>query len=100
MDNAYIGPHPPGDDGRRYTSKACLNIYLSRPSTNVTYAKFLKRRLPPKNAPGGMFNPKVFKSLPFTVYCFSSLVTFLGLYTGSHLPHYPYVGYPCLRLST
>jgi len=30
---------------------------------------------------GGLFNPKAFRVPAFTVYCFSTLVVFLGVYT-------------------
>ncbi|KAK7025062.1 MFS domain-containing protein [Favolaschia claudopus] len=39
------------------------------------------RRLPAKNVKGGLFNPQAFRSAPFTVYCLSGFVSFLGLYT-------------------
>jgi hypothetical protein len=41
----------------------------------------LKRRLPAKNAAGGLFNPKAFKMPAFTLYCLSTLVGFLGMYS-------------------
>ncbi|KAJ7252471.1 major facilitator superfamily domain-containing protein [Mycena rebaudengoi] len=41
----------------------------------------LARRLPPKDVKGGLFNFHAFKSAPFTVYCLSGFVAFLGLYT-------------------
>ncbi|KAF9461812.1 MFS general substrate transporter [Collybia nuda] len=41
----------------------------------------LRRRLPPINSPGGLLNLKAFKSAPFTFYCLSAFVIFLGLYT-------------------
>ncbi|KAF7296027.1 MFS domain-containing protein [Mycena kentingensis (nom. inval.)] len=41
----------------------------------------VRRRLPPKRVPGGLLNPVAFKSLPYTVYCFSGVIAFLGLYT-------------------
>lgn len=41
----------------------------------------LKRRLPAKNIAGGLFNPKAFKIHALTVYCFSILVAFLGMYS-------------------
>ncbi|KAL1743145.1 major facilitator superfamily domain-containing protein [Schizophyllum fasciatum] len=41
----------------------------------------LRRRLPPKKVAGGLVNPKAFKSAPFTIYCLSGVVAFLGLYT-------------------
>ncbi|KAJ3839071.1 major facilitator superfamily domain-containing protein [Lentinula raphanica] len=41
----------------------------------------LARRLPPKRLSGGMLHFAAFKSAPYSVYCASSLVAFLGLYT-------------------
>lgn len=41
----------------------------------------LKRRLPPVNVKGGLFNLRVFKSAPFCTYTTSSFIAFLGLYT-------------------
>ncbi|KAJ3737838.1 major facilitator superfamily domain-containing protein, partial [Lentinula guzmanii] len=41
----------------------------------------LARRLPPKRISGGMFHFAAFKSAPYSVYCISSLIAFLGLYT-------------------
>ncbi|KDQ61310.1 hypothetical protein JAAARDRAFT_32317 [Jaapia argillacea MUCL 33604] len=41
----------------------------------------LRRRLPPVNISGGLFNWKAFKSAPFTIYVFTCFVAFLGLYT-------------------
>ncbi|KAH9484578.1 Aspyridones efflux protein apdF [Psilocybe cubensis] len=42
----------------------------------------LKRRLPPKKVAGGLLNLAAFKSAPYSVYCASAFVTFLGIYTG------------------
>jgi len=52
-------------------------LLLALGSANLT----LRRRLPPKKAPGGLLNLRAFKSAPFTIYCLSAFVTFLGLYT-------------------
>ncbi|KAK2467593.1 hypothetical protein APHAL10511_000448 [Amanita phalloides] len=41
----------------------------------------MKRRLPPKNVPGGLLNLSAFRSPAFTIYCISAFTTFLGLYT-------------------
>ncbi|KXN87189.1 Riboflavin transporter MCH5 [Leucoagaricus sp. SymC.cos] len=41
----------------------------------------LKRRLPPVNVKGGLLNLAAFKDPPFTIYCLSSFLTFLGIYT-------------------
>jgi hypothetical protein len=40
----------------------------------------LARRLPPKNVKGGLFNLQAFRSAPFTIYCLSGFVSFLGWY--------------------
>ncbi|KAJ7589158.1 major facilitator superfamily domain-containing protein [Mycena floridula] len=42
---------------------------------------FVRRRLAPQNVSGGLFNWRAFKSAPFSVYCASSFVNFLGVYT-------------------
>lgn len=41
----------------------------------------LKRRLPPINVRGGLFNLKAFRNKAFTVYCISGIMALLGLYT-------------------
>ncbi|KAF5370194.1 hypothetical protein D9757_010621 [Collybiopsis confluens] len=41
----------------------------------------LQRRLPPKRASGGLFNLAAFRAAPFSVYCASSFIAFLGMYT-------------------
>ncbi|KAG2150668.1 MFS general substrate transporter [Suillus bovinus] len=41
----------------------------------------LKRRLPPVNVRGGLFNLKAFRNKAFTIYCISGIVILLGLYT-------------------
>lgn len=41
----------------------------------------LKRRLAPRNLPGGLFNFAVFKNAAFSVYCASGFTTFMGIYT-------------------
>ncbi|KAI0797521.1 MFS general substrate transporter [Abortiporus biennis] len=45
--------------------------------TNLT----LERRLPPKTVVGPFINLTAFRNKAYTMYCFSSLVAFLGLYT-------------------
>ncbi|KAJ7198605.1 MFS general substrate transporter, partial [Mycena pura] len=40
----------------------------------------VRRRLPPKHVPGGLFNPAAFKNPAYTIYCMSGVVAFLGLY--------------------
>ncbi|KXN82264.1 Riboflavin transporter MCH5 [Leucoagaricus sp. SymC.cos] len=47
----------------------------------ISLRKTLKRRLPPVNIKGGLFNFAVFKDLPYTLYCFASFMIFLGIYT-------------------
>ncbi|KAG1863604.1 MFS general substrate transporter [Suillus subalutaceus] len=42
---------------------------------------FLKRRLPPVNVRGGLFNLKAFRNKAYSTYCVSGLVILLGLYT-------------------
>ncbi|KAG2357010.1 MFS general substrate transporter [Suillus spraguei] len=42
---------------------------------------FLKRRLPPVNARGGLFNLKAFRNKAYSVYCLSGVMILLGLYT-------------------
>ncbi|KAF9443207.1 MFS general substrate transporter [Macrolepiota fuliginosa MF-IS2] len=41
----------------------------------------MKPRLPPVNIKGGLLNLAAFNDAAFTVYCISSLTTFLGIYT-------------------
>lgn len=41
----------------------------------------LKRRLPPVNVRGGLFNLKAFRNTAYTIYCISGILGFLGLYT-------------------
>ncbi|KAG1815197.1 major facilitator superfamily domain-containing protein [Suillus subaureus] len=42
---------------------------------------FLKRRLPPVNVRGGLFNLKVFRNAAYSIFCISGIMAFLGLYT-------------------
>lgn len=64
-------------------------ILFSCTISNLT----LRRRLPPKNVEGGLWNLAAFKSPAFTVYCLGSFVAFLGLYTGT------YFGKPSVSLT-
>ncbi|KAG1741426.1 MFS general substrate transporter [Suillus paluster] len=41
----------------------------------------LKRRLPPVNVHGGLFNLKVFRNMAYSIYCISGIMVFWGLYT-------------------
>lgn len=47
------------------------------------FPKLLKRRLPPVNVRGGLFNLKAFRNTAYTIYCISGILGFLGLYTGA-----------------
>jgi len=50
-------------------------------STLTLANMFLRRRLAAQNVSGGLFNWKAFKSAPYSVYCASTFVNFLGVYT-------------------
>jgi len=52
-------------------------LFLSMGVTNLT----IRRRLPPTNISGGLFNIKQFKSPAFTVYTIAGFVVLLGLDT-------------------
>ncbi|KAG1741424.1 MFS general substrate transporter [Suillus paluster] len=41
----------------------------------------LKRRLPPANVRGGLFNLEVFRNTAYSIFCISGIMVFLGLYT-------------------
>ncbi|KAG1734328.1 MFS general substrate transporter [Suillus lakei] len=41
----------------------------------------LKRRLPPADVRGGLFNLKAFRNKAYTIYCISGIIILLGLYT-------------------
>ncbi|KAG2154110.1 major facilitator superfamily domain-containing protein [Suillus clintonianus] len=41
----------------------------------------MKRRLPPVNVRGGLFNLKAFRNRAYTMYCMSGIMIVLGLYT-------------------
>ncbi|KAF9447969.1 MFS general substrate transporter [Macrolepiota fuliginosa MF-IS2] len=41
----------------------------------------MKRRLPPINVKGGLFNFAAFKSVTYTIYCISAFLVFLGILT-------------------
>ncbi|KAF8637737.1 hypothetical protein AX17_002612 [Amanita inopinata Kibby_2008] len=41
----------------------------------------IRRRLPPRNVPGGLLNLAAFRSPAYTIYCLSAFTTFLGIYT-------------------
>ncbi|KAG1782396.1 MFS general substrate transporter [Suillus placidus] len=42
---------------------------------------FLKRRLPPVNVRGGLFNLKAFRNKAYSTYCVSGIMILLGFYT-------------------
>ncbi|KAJ7087713.1 major facilitator superfamily domain-containing protein [Mycena crocata] len=64
--------------GFQWTMRICgFMLLLTLGFANLTLA----RRLPPKNVKGGLFNLAAFKSAPFSVFCVSGLMAFLGLYT-------------------
>ncbi|KAG1863613.1 MFS general substrate transporter [Suillus subalutaceus] len=42
---------------------------------------FLKRRLPPVNVRGGLFNLKAFRDKAYSTYCISATIILLGFYT-------------------
>ncbi|KAG2157000.1 major facilitator superfamily domain-containing protein [Suillus clintonianus] len=46
-------------------------------------ANLMKRRLPPVNVHGGLFNLKAFRNRAYTMYCISGIMIVLGLYTGT-----------------
>ncbi|KAG1831883.1 MFS general substrate transporter [Suillus variegatus] len=50
-------------------------------SSGYMFPKLLKRRLPPVNVRGGLFNLKAFRNTAYTIYCISGILGFLGLYT-------------------
>ena len=41
----------------------------------------MRRRLPPKDIAGGLFHFSAFKSPAFSIYCLSTVVSYLGFYT-------------------
>jgi len=50
-------------------------------ATTGTANLILRRRLPPKNVKGGLFNLPAFKSAPYSFYAAAMCVGFLGMYT-------------------
>ncbi|KAG8886899.1 hypothetical protein FRB98_000815 [Tulasnella sp. 332] len=49
---------------------------------HLTLANILvRRRLPPSNVSGGLFNLRAFRSAPYSLYVVASTVAFLGIYT-------------------
>ena len=42
----------------------------------------MKRRLPPKKTPGGIFNLKAFKFIPYTTYLLAVCLCFAGIFNG------------------
>jgi MCP family monocarboxylic acid transporter-like MFS transporter 10 len=46
----------------------------------------VKKRLPPKNVKGGLFNFRIFLNVAFTLYGMACMIGFLGIYTGVFVP--------------
>lgn len=64
--------------GFRWTVRAFGLILMAAMGTaNI----FLKRRLPPVDVRGGLFNFKAFRNKAYSTYCVSGIVILLGLYT-------------------
>ncbi|KAK0467810.1 major facilitator superfamily domain-containing protein [Desarmillaria tabescens] len=55
---------------------ACILVF-SMGIANLT----MRRRLPPANSSGGIFNLKAFTNTPYTLWCLSTFTAFLGIYT-------------------
>jgi len=43
----------------------------------------VKKRLPPKDVKGGLFNFRIFLNVAFTLFGIACIVGFLGIYTGA-----------------
>ncbi|KAJ7647717.1 major facilitator superfamily domain-containing protein [Roridomyces roridus] len=52
-------------------------LVFSLGTANLT----VRRRLPPKHVPGGLFHFAAFKNPAYSVYCVSAIMAFLGIYT-------------------
>ncbi|KAG9001793.1 hypothetical protein FRB90_011541 [Tulasnella sp. 427] len=64
--------------GRKWTMRiAGLIILVVQGVANL----LIKRRLPGTNHPGGLTNPRAFKSIPYSLYVLGAFVGFLGMYT-------------------
>ncbi|KAF9519672.1 hypothetical protein BS47DRAFT_1358009 [Hydnum rufescens UP504] len=64
--------------GFRWTMRIMAFLFVATLGiANIT----LRRRLPPKNAKGGLFNFPAFKNMPYTLYTASACIGFLGIYT-------------------
>ncbi|KAG8939969.1 hypothetical protein FRC04_005782 [Tulasnella sp. 424] len=64
--------------GRKWTMRIVGLIILAvQGVANLLVA----RRLPATNHPGGLTNPRAFKSIPYSLYVLGSFVGFLGMYT-------------------
>ncbi|KAF9518774.1 hypothetical protein BS47DRAFT_1325097 [Hydnum rufescens UP504] len=64
--------------GFPWTMRITALIFIATTGTaNIT----LRRRLPPKNVKGGLFNLPAFRSMPYTLYTASMCVGLLGIYT-------------------
>lgn len=64
----------------------CVNLVrccLWRKLSNLPFdVQFMRRRLPPVNISGGIFNFKAFKYPPFSIYLIGTSLCFLGIFTG------------------
>ncbi|KAG8958684.1 hypothetical protein FRC03_008912 [Tulasnella sp. 419] len=64
--------------GFKWTMRILGFILLVLLTINIA---LVKRRLPPINVSGGLFNWKAFKVLPYTLYVAASFLSYVGLYT-------------------
>ncbi|KAG2032195.1 major facilitator superfamily domain-containing protein [Suillus americanus] len=64
--------------GFRWTVRVFgLTLMATMGTANI----FLKRRLPPVNVRGGLFNLKAFRNKAYSTYCISATMILLGFYT-------------------
>lgn len=64
--------------GRKWTMRIVgLLILVVQGVANL----LVTRRLPATNHPGGLINPRAFKSIPYSLYVLGAFVGFLGMYT-------------------
>lgn len=81
MDSPRVWTHFDGYPGDGQRSKLLAPGDAS--FFDVFFLKLLKRRLPPVNVHGGLFNLKAFRNKAFTIYCISGIMILLGFYTGT-----------------
>ncbi|KAG9043481.1 hypothetical protein FS837_009491 [Tulasnella sp. UAMH 9824] len=58
-----------------------VGLLRAEPGYGGTQQKLVTRRLPATNHPGGLINPRAFKSIPYSLYVLGAFVGFLGMYT-------------------